>query len=60
MIDYAGLRAEQERLRAKGVHRGIGLASFIELTNPSPFMYGIGGAHLARTAAPCASTPTAR
>ena len=46
MIDYAGLRAEQERLRAKGVHRGIGLASFIELTNPSPFMYGIGGARI--------------
>jgi aerobic carbon-monoxide dehydrogenase large subunit len=46
MIDYAGLRAEQERLRAKGVHRGIGFASFIELTNPSPFMYGIGGARI--------------
>src|SRR5207249_8764409 len=24
----------------------IGFASFIELTNPSPFMYGIGGARL--------------
>ncbi len=46
MIDYAGLRAEQERLRAKGIHRGIGFASFIELTNPSPFMYGIGGARI--------------
>ena len=29
-----------------GVHRGIGFASFIELTNPSPFMYGIGGARI--------------
>src|SRR5262245_6580886 len=44
MMDYAGLRAEQERLRAQGIHRGIGFASFIELTNPSPFMYGMGGA----------------
>ncbi|MFZ0853885.1 MAG: molybdopterin cofactor-binding domain-containing protein, partial [Hyphomicrobiaceae bacterium] len=40
------LRAEQSRLRAKGVYRGIGFASFIELTNPSPFMYGIGGARI--------------
>ncbi len=46
MIDYSGLRAEQARLRALGVHRGIGFASFIELTNPSPFMYGIGGARI--------------
>ena len=46
MMDYPGLRAEQERLRAKGIHRGIGFASFIELTNPSPFMYGIGGARI--------------
>lgn len=46
MIDYSALRAEQERLRTKGIHRGIGFASFIELTNPSPFMYGIGGARI--------------
>ena len=46
MIDYPALRAEQERLRAKGIYRGIGFASFIELTNPSPFMYGIGGARI--------------
>jgi len=46
MIDYAGLRAEQDRLRGQGIHRGIGLAAFIELTNPSPFMYGIGGARI--------------
>jgi carbon-monoxide dehydrogenase large subunit len=46
MMDYAGLRAEQARLREKGIHRGIGFASFIELTNPSPFMYGIGGARI--------------
>ena len=46
MIDYPALRAEQERLRGQGIHRGIGFASFIELTNPSPFMYGIGGARI--------------
>jgi carbon-monoxide dehydrogenase large subunit len=46
MMDYTGLRAEQKRLRARGVHRGIGFASFIELTNPSPFMYGVGGARI--------------
>jgi aerobic carbon-monoxide dehydrogenase large subunit len=46
MIDYPALRAEQKELRAKGIHRGIGFASFIELTNPSPFMYGIGGARI--------------
>jgi CO/xanthine dehydrogenase Mo-binding subunit len=46
MIDYPALRAEQDRLRGQGIHRGIGFASFIELTNPSPFMYGIGGARI--------------
>jgi carbon-monoxide dehydrogenase large subunit len=46
MIDYPALRAEQDRLRGEGVYRGIGFASFIELTNPSPFMYGIGGARI--------------
>ena len=45
-MDYRALRAEQAALRAKGIHRGIGIASFIELTNPSPFMYGIGGARI--------------
>lgn len=46
LMDYDGLRAEQASLREKGIHRGIGIASFIELTNPSPFMYGIGGARI--------------
>ena len=46
LMDYDGLRAEQAALREKGIHRGIGIASFIELTNPSPFMYGIGGARI--------------
>ena len=46
MMDYEGLKAERDALRARGVYRGIGIASFIELTNPSPFMYGIGGARI--------------
>jgi carbon-monoxide dehydrogenase large subunit len=46
MMDLPALRAEQAALRGRGIHRGIGIASFIELTNPSPFMYGIGGARI--------------
>ncbi len=40
-------RREQEALRKRGIYRGLGFASFIELTNPSPFMYGLGGARIA-------------
>ncbi len=46
MMDYTKLRAEQARLREQGVHRGIGLASFIEVTNPSAAFYGVGGARI--------------
>jgi carbon-monoxide dehydrogenase large subunit len=46
MMDYAKLRGEQESLRKQGVHRGIGFATFIEVTNPSAAFYGIGGAHI--------------
>jgi aerobic carbon-monoxide dehydrogenase large subunit len=46
MMNYAGLRAEQERLRARGIHRGIGFASFVEVTNPSAAFYGVGGARI--------------
>ena len=46
MMDYASLRAEQTRLRARGIHRGIGFASFIEVTNPSAAFYGVGGAKI--------------
>lgn len=44
MMDYDRLRAEQAELRGRGIHRGIGLASFIEVTNPSAAFYGVGGA----------------
>ncbi|HER20438.1 MAG TPA: xanthine dehydrogenase family protein molybdopterin-binding subunit, partial [Chromatiales bacterium] len=45
-MDYDGLRREQAVLRRKGIYRGIGLAMMIEVTNPSPMFYGIGGAHI--------------
>jgi aerobic carbon-monoxide dehydrogenase large subunit len=46
MMNYPALRAEQAALRARDIHRGIGFASFIEVTNPSPAFYGIGGARI--------------
>jgi carbon-monoxide dehydrogenase large subunit len=46
MMDYPALRAEQAKLRERGVHRGIGFASFIEVTNPSAAFYGVGGARI--------------
>jgi carbon-monoxide dehydrogenase large subunit len=46
MMDYDALRAEQATLRAKNIHRGIGIASFIEVTNPSAAFYGVGGAKI--------------
>ena len=46
LMDYKGLRQEQETLRAQGIYRGIGLAAMIEVTNPSPAFYGVGGARI--------------
>ena len=46
MMDYDRLRAEQVELRKRGIHRGIGIASFIEVTNPSAAFYGVGGAKI--------------
>ncbi|HEX7218861.1 MAG TPA: xanthine dehydrogenase family protein molybdopterin-binding subunit [Burkholderiales bacterium] len=43
---YDDLRAEQSRLRTQKVYRGIGLAAMIEVTNPSPAFYGVGGARI--------------
>ena len=31
---------------SRGIHRGIGFASFIEVTNPSAAFYGVGGARI--------------
>jgi carbon-monoxide dehydrogenase large subunit len=46
MMDYQALRAEQVLLREEGVFRGIGLAAFVEVTNPSAAFYGVGGARI--------------
>jgi carbon-monoxide dehydrogenase large subunit len=46
MMGYQTLRAEQARLRRRGVYRGIGFTSFIEVTNPSAAFYGVGGARI--------------
>jgi carbon-monoxide dehydrogenase large subunit len=46
LMDYKKLREEQAALRKKRVYRGIGLAAMIEVTNPSPAFYGVGGARI--------------
>ncbi len=46
MMNYDALRAERDKLRGQGIHRGIGFASFIEVTNPSAAFYGVGGAKI--------------
>jgi carbon-monoxide dehydrogenase large subunit len=46
MMNYGELRSEQAQLRTKNIHRGIGIASFIEVTNPSAAFYGVGGARI--------------
>jgi len=46
ITQYDQLRAEQSRLRKQKIYRGIGLAAMIEVTNPSPAFYGVGGARI--------------
>ena len=46
VMSYEKLRQEVNDLRKKGVYRGIGLAAMIEVTNPSPAFYGVGGARI--------------
>jgi aerobic carbon-monoxide dehydrogenase large subunit len=46
IVQYDKLRAEQSRLRNEKIFRGIGLAAMIEVTNPSPAFYGVGGARI--------------
>ena len=45
-MNYKKMREEQAQLRKKSIHRGIGLAAMIEVTNPSPAFYGVGGARI--------------
>jgi carbon-monoxide dehydrogenase large subunit len=42
-MNYDELRREQAELRKQGRYRGIGIASMIEITNPSAMFYGVGG-----------------
>ncbi|MBN9447048.1 MAG: molybdopterin-dependent oxidoreductase, partial [Bosea sp.] len=59
LMGYDALRAEQAALRQRGIHRGIGIASFVEISNPSPAFYGIGGARIsAQDGAVLAVTPS--
>jgi carbon-monoxide dehydrogenase large subunit len=46
MSDYRALCAERDRLRARGVYRGLGLCAFVELTVPGAAFYGVGGARI--------------
>jgi len=47
MMHYTELREEQKSLRTKQVFRGIGIASFLEMSNPSSNTYGKGGVSIA-------------
>jgi len=47
IMDYKGLRAAQTGERQNGIYRGIGFVSMVEVTNPSPMFYGVGGASIA-------------
>ncbi|MDU1689447.1 MAG: molybdopterin cofactor-binding domain-containing protein, partial [Bradyrhizobium sp.] len=59
IMDYDALRGEQAELRRRGVHRGIGIATFVEITNPSPAFYGVGGARISsQDGATISLTPT--
>ncbi|TDE37956.1 xanthine dehydrogenase family protein molybdopterin-binding subunit [Antarcticimicrobium sediminis] len=46
IMGYDALRAEQAELRKQGIYRGIGIASFVEITNPGAAFYGVGGARV--------------
>ena len=41
-MNWPELRVDQEQMRRNGVHRGLGLASFVELTGTGPEYYGKG------------------
>ena len=44
MMDYDGLREERDSGRNQGMYKGIGLATVVEGTSPSPALYAAGGA----------------
>ncbi len=46
IVDMTEFRREQAELRAQGIYRGIGVATFVELTAIGPEYYGEGGQHI--------------
>jgi carbon-monoxide dehydrogenase large subunit len=46
VMNYGELRAEQARLRERGIYRGIGIATFAEPTAYGPVFYGPTGASI--------------
>ena len=46
-MNYEQLKSNRDKLRTSGVYRGIGFVSMVEVTNPSPMFYGVGGAPIA-------------
>ncbi|MBT6913626.1 MAG: molybdopterin-dependent oxidoreductase, partial [Rhodospirillaceae bacterium] len=46
MIDVPGFRETQTALGQQGIYRGIGIATFVELTAIGPEYYGEGGQHI--------------
>jgi len=46
LMNYDSLREQQATLRKQGIHRGIGLCSFFQMTSPSPLLYGMGHARI--------------
>jgi carbon-monoxide dehydrogenase large subunit len=46
LSSYAALCRERDRLRARGVYRGLGLCVFLDLTAPGAATYGTGGARI--------------
>ncbi len=44
LMQYEKLRKQQSTANENSIRTGIGLVSMVEVTNPSPMFYGIGGA----------------
>lgn len=46
LMDYDRLRAEQAELRQRGIYRGIGIATFVEITAVGAGFYGPASIHI--------------
>lgn len=47
IMDWDAMRERHNALRDQNIWRGAGIVSMVEVTNPSPAFYGIGGAPIA-------------